>query len=77
VFEIFPDQPDPQLASIARLSVLSEHCMDFTSVDGNRLVMLYGPLVKIWDFVTNEWASWNAGQASCQVIFGAAAVSIE
>jgi len=68
VFEIFPDQPNPQLVSIARLSVLSEHCLDFTSVADNRLVLLYGPLVKIWDFVTNAWASWNAGQASRQIL---------
>jgi hypothetical protein len=77
VFEIYPDQPDAQLVSIARLSILSEHGLDFTSVAGNRLVLLYGPLIKIWDFVTNAWASWNAGETSHQVIFGAAAVSIE
>ena len=76
VFEIFPSQPDPQLVSIARLSVLSEYYLDFTSVVGNRLVFLYGPLVKIWDFVTKGWASWDAGDSSNQVIFGAVPIEL-
>jgi len=76
VFEIFPGQRNPKPVSVARISILSQYYLDFTSVVGSRLVLLYGPLVKIWDFVTNAWASWNAGDQSFQVIFRLAHASI-
>ncbi|KAF8965089.1 hypothetical protein BDZ97DRAFT_813472 [Flammula alnicola] len=44
------------------------HDLDFTSVAGNRMVMVNGPIIKIWDFVTNAWVTWNTTHSSRQVM---------
>ncbi|KDR72559.1 hypothetical protein GALMADRAFT_252689 [Galerina marginata CBS 339.88] len=68
VIEIFPWKYSPEFTTIATLSVISEHNLDFTSICGDRLTLVYGPILKIWDFKSDEWATWNTSDSQRQII---------
>ncbi|KAF8899792.1 hypothetical protein CPB84DRAFT_1779995 [Gymnopilus junonius] len=68
VLEIFPWKPSPQFTLIASLSVTSSYDLDFTSVCGDKLTLVYGPLIKIWDFKEDEWATWNTNGEHRQIL---------
>ena len=47
------------MALIASLVFPVDEESSFYSICGNRFVILQDNVVKIWDFVTNDWASWT------------------
>ncbi|KAF8189349.1 hypothetical protein BJ912DRAFT_379127 [Pholiota molesta] len=67
VFEIFPWKPDAELKRIATLNVETQQGLDLTSVVGDLLILVCGSILKLWNFATNGWATWNTGKPSKQV----------
>lgn len=41
--------------------------ISFYSLTGNRLIFMQGPVMKIWDFKTDEWMSWTVAEEYHQV----------
>ncbi|KAF9045527.1 hypothetical protein BJ165DRAFT_1477975 [Panaeolus papilionaceus] len=68
VYEISPASDNPSLQVIANLEVKSSKDLSFTSVWGDRLVLIHGAVIKMWNFITDEWATWRVDKPPCQIL---------
>lgn len=55
---IFAEE-NPTFNQIGGLAVRKSSDNFFTSICGDRLIVVDGPVVKVWNFVTDEWAAWQ------------------
>ncbi|KAF8799695.1 hypothetical protein BYT27DRAFT_7119639 [Phlegmacium glaucopus] len=54
---IFAEE-NPAFNKIGGFAVRKTSDNYFTSICGDRLIVVDGPMVKVWNFVTDEWAAW-------------------
>ena len=51
-------EENPTFNRIGSLPVRRNFDNYFTSICGDRLILMDGPAVKVWNFVTDEWVTW-------------------
>ncbi|KAF4616475.1 hypothetical protein D9613_008439 [Agrocybe pediades] len=68
MLEIAPWSTTPQFTLLDTLFVPSDYVLDFSSVCGDVVAVVHGPMIKLWNFVTGSWATWNTNCQSLQIL---------
>lgn len=67
MLQIDPLDPEPAFVEIASHATTIPYDLLFTSVCGDMVALVFGPIVKIWDVKTNKCVSWNTCHEPLQV----------
>lgn len=62
VFEIHPTSSNPSFHKVASLDIAIHAWQDHYCLCGDRLFIIFGNVVTVWDFSQNLWANWEIGK---------------